>query len=106
MPTSNPLILTYLPHVVYGASVLAFVWAFVTNMTRSRRIRQYTEELDLMALSGCGCGCDCCDECSDEEVMIEMAPAEDMAEVKSAPARSTKKSAAKKSSKTARSTKK
>lgn len=103
-PTSQPLILTYLPHFCYALVFFSFVFAVLSNIARSRRIQQYKREIELLALTGDDCCCDgnCShgaegeefvsfDDDSLEEVVMEPV-------VTKAP-RAAKKSAAKKTSK-------
>ncbi len=57
-----PAYLQYIPHVGYGLAALVFVNALVGNLIRSRRIRVYKQELQMMAyMDECDCGE--CEEC-------------------------------------------
>lgn len=69
-PTSQPMVLLYLPHFCYSLVLFVFAVTVVGNVARSRRIRQYKQELELLALTGedCDCGSCTCDDHGNEEV--------------------------------------
>lgn len=67
-PTSQPMVLLYLPHFCYALMLFSFAVAVFGNVARSRRIRQYKQELELIALTGDECDCDHDHMHSDDEV--------------------------------------
>ncbi len=76
LPESQPFFLQYLPHMAYGLAALWFLMAFVQNFARSRRIRQYREEIAILEITGEDC--DCGDHHDHEEEMaLEMDGMED-----------------------------
>lgn len=108
IPESQPFILQYLPHISYGVAALWFVLAFLQNLARSRRIRQYREEIAILEITGEGCECGGdCDHHHDEEMTLEMddmddvsAPVTEEVMVPEVKAPRRKKAAAKKTTKT------
>lgn len=95
-----PTFLQYIPHVGYGVAALFFVNALIGNYFRSRRIKAYQQELELMSYDDCNCEeCMTGDEDSDDStdsLAEALAQTEKKSKAKKAPA---KKKAAKKSTK-------
>lgn len=99
-PTSQPLVLLYLPHFCYALMFFAFAVAVIGNMARSRRIRQYQQELELLSLTGddCDCGHDHAGM-EDEVASLELDGMEETVMEPVKASRTAKKSSAKKSTK-------
>lgn len=101
-PTSQPMMLLYLPHFCYALVLFVFVATVIGNVARSRRIRQYKQELELLALTGEDCDCNCGTDHHGEEVAtLDLDSMEEvvMQPMQEKTARPTKKSAVKKTTK-------
>jgi uncharacterized membrane protein YciS (DUF1049 family) len=93
-PTSQPMALLYLPHFCYALVLFAFAVAVIGNVARSRRIRQYKQELELLALTGEDCDCDDHHHGEEEIAALEFDSMEEVVMEPTKTARPMKKSAA------------
>lgn len=98
------LILQYLPAASYVIALLTFIVAVAGFFSSRRRLRLYSQELQLALYSeDCDCGCceDCYDDNMEEEVLVEEETSVDdlSAALAAVEGKSAKKSSAKKSSK-------
>ncbi len=57
-----PVFVQYIPHVGYGLAALVFINMVARNYLRSRRIKLYSQELQMMSYMDD----DCCGECAPE----------------------------------------
>ena len=64
--TETPVIFEYLPAITFGVGILYFLFAIITNLMRSRQIKQLATELNLEC-----CGGGCHDHGMDEEPLSE-----------------------------------
>lgn len=58
-----PAFVQYIPHAGYGIAALVFLNMVARNYLRSRRIKLYTQELQMMSYMDC----EGCDECLTKE---------------------------------------
>lgn len=93
-----PAILTYIPHIGYGLAVIFFVNALVGNYLRSRRIKAYSAELQMMSYMD-DCDCEDCQPKVEEEETASLAKALSKADSKTKKAPAKKKAVTKKSTK-------